>query len=327
MESVDQQALANIFFPYAIDEINKAKKKQSKFVHYTSASVAISILDRKEVWLRNARLMNDFSEIRYGQTCLQRCWQDNAIRDRLKNALDQVDGDLFNKVTNFLNNMNEQLAEKTYIMSLSRHGVDEDKHGRLSMWRAYGGDTSVALVFDQAALLSESLAIPVFSSPVLYADLDRFKAKFQSFVGGIEENVSLLKAIEPQRVLDLTCLALTFAVQSTKHPGFKEEQEWRLIHHPLISQIYFDGLVPEGRVKFDLKEVGGVPQKVCLLPLKNYPEQGFFGAEIPQLIDKIIIGPTHHPQTIREAMIERLEACGVSEAEQVVIVSEIPLRR
>lgn len=46
-----------------------------KFAHYTSAQVATDIIkapgEDRCLWLRNAMLMNDFSEIEYGQQLLR----------------------------------------------------------------------------------------------------------------------------------------------------------------------------------------------------------------------------------------------------------------
>ena len=43
-----------------------------RLVHYTSAQAGFLIIKNREVWLRNALLMNDFSEIAYGIECLAR---------------------------------------------------------------------------------------------------------------------------------------------------------------------------------------------------------------------------------------------------------------
>ena len=39
-------------------------------VGYTSADVAMSIIQNKQVWTRNTTVMNDFKEIEYGESCL-----------------------------------------------------------------------------------------------------------------------------------------------------------------------------------------------------------------------------------------------------------------
>jgi hypothetical protein len=66
---------------------------------------------------------------------------------------------------------------------------------------------------------------------------------------------------------------------------------------------------------------------VYKIPLRNVPEEGFVGAEIPELIDRIIIGPTQFPYAIADAFHQVLEQVGVKGAGNRIIVSDIPLRR
>src|SRR5207248_3669140 len=57
----------------------------------------------------------------------------------------------------------------TYISSLSEHQDDEDQHGRLSMWRAFGGSAArVGIVLNIPSSLEGSLALSVILSPVAY---------------------------------------------------------------------------------------------------------------------------------------------------------------
>jgi hypothetical protein len=48
--------------------------------------------------------------------------------------------------------------------------------------------------------------------------------------------------------------------------------------------------------------------------------------EIPQLIDRVIIGPTLYPYAISEAFDRLLDKAGVANAAQRIFVSDIPLR-
>jgi len=69
-----------------------------------------------------------------------------------------------------------------------------------------------------------------------------------------------------------------------------------------------------------------MPQPIYKIPLRNIPEEGFVGAEIPELIDRIIIGPTQYPSAAREAFEYLLEQAGVHDSADRVIVSDLPLR-
>ncbi|WP_320290787.1 hypothetical protein [Mesorhizobium album] len=63
------------------------------------------------------------------------------------------------------------------------------------------------------------------------------------------------------------------------------------------------------------------------IPLADVPEEGLTGITVPELVDRVIIGPTNFPFEMREAIVELLAAKGVEDAESQVIVSDIPLRQ
>lgn len=123
------------------------------------------------------------------------------------------------------------------MISVSEHGsddVDEDRYGRLSMWRAYGGATNIAFVFNSAPFLRPSNALNAFTSPVLYKDIEGFKLDFLELVESLETAEDLLAALPPGELHGRVAEAFHNAVLSTKHPGFKEEREWRVIHSPTL---------------------------------------------------------------------------------------------
>ena len=105
---------------------------------------------------------------------------------------------------------------------------------------------------------------------------------------------------------------------ATKHPGFEEEQEWRLFYRPTERQS--PGMTEETVV------LGGVPQKIYKLRLADEPEKGLHGADIPSLLDRIIIGPTEFPYVSYRAFVDVLSGVGVKDAATKVVLSDIPLR-
>lgn len=130
------EKLQSLFFPHAIERMNFVKNRGIKFAHYTSAYAAMQILGSGELWLRNAALMNDFSEIQHGRKCFLAAWNDNRLKDRLKTLLDGIDENLVSYVAKTLDDTRHDRVTKTYMMSISEHGnggTDEDKYGRLSM--------------------------------------------------------------------------------------------------------------------------------------------------------------------------------------------------
>lgn len=187
------------------------------------------------------------------------------------------------------------------------------------MWRAYGGDTNVAFVFNNAPFVSESTALNAFTSPVLYEDVPGFKVEFLSMVEGLEREKSFLKSLPPSTICDSLKTAFHFAVLSTKHPGFAEEREWRVIYSPTIY--------PSDKIELSIETIQGVPQKVYKLPLKNYPAEGFVGATLRELLVEIIIGPTDNPWPIYEALCTMLERHDIEDPWSKVRISDIPLRK
>lgn len=315
---------ASVFRPYAYHRQQQALLAGTRFVHYTSALVGLDILRKKEVWLRNSQVMNDFSEVHHGERCLEAVWSDDALSERLRQVLDNVQAGLLDRVRESYASWVQVRERETFLISMSEHGdlasaIDEDRYGRLSMWRAYGGDANVALVLNNSAFLSPSDALPAYTSPVLYAEPDAFMRRFRDFVASLENNMAYLEELGADAVLSSVFYAFHDAALSTKHPGFAEEREWRIIYSPF--------LFGSDRSHAEVETVAGVPQKVFKLPLRDYPEEGLRGAEPLSLIDRIIIGPSKFPQSIREAYILELQSLGDPQPERRIVVSEIPIRR
>jgi hypothetical protein len=321
----DEMDIEAILFPYATRRRKNVQHSNIRFVHYTSAEAGISILENRCVWLRDYRLMNDFSEIQHGLDCIKNYLYEHELGKRLKLALEQCEPSLPDYVDMIVENLAEHQINSTYMISISEHGnigpdeTDEDLYGRLSMWRAYGGNTNIAFVFKNKVFVEESQAIGAYTSPILYRDIGGFQTEFSELVGAIENNIEILKNIELNLMRAYLLSVFHFAVISTKHPGFSEEREWRVIHSPTIwpSEI----LKPVYRV------VNGIPQRIYEIPLRNIPERNFMGASIKDLIDKIIIGPTLYAKTIAESFIEKLKKEGIDDASKRVVVTDVPLRR
>jgi hypothetical protein len=72
--------------------------------------------------------------------------------------------------------------------------------------------------------------------------------------------------------------------------------------------------------------LGGVPQVVYALPLRDDPDNGLFGADIPSLLDRIIVGPTNYPYVTMRAFQSVLEDLDVEDFKKKVVASDIPLR-
>ena len=318
LSPADQDRITHIFFPFTEQKKLDVKSAGCRFVYYTTADTATSILRNKQIWMRNTAAMKDYLEVEHGFDCLNAVCKTEP-GNSFNAALNACFPGLADEVRDFFNGWLPSIRRDTYITCLSEHLPEEDQHGRLSMWRAYGGQTGVALVLNGAVMFSNSGALNVFSSPVAYLNPDAFAAQFEQVVKSMKCEVDYVKSLGCEVVKQIVFNMLRFAVLCTKHPGFHEEREWRVVASPIMH--------PTPHATFAVEVIHGTPQTVLKLDLQNHPEKGLVGLAIPELLDRIIIGPCEFPQIITGAFLRLLEEAGVPEPGKKIIVSDIPLRQ
>ena len=295
-----------------------------KLVHYTSAQAAFSILtggndEARCLWLRNATEMNDFSEVAYGQQMLINALRDIELQNSFIAACREVDPEI-ESVFNLMGQEFETVKWNTYLLSLSRHTGLELEIGLLSMWRAYGGSANVCLVLNSEAFTNDQDAYTVAIAPVDYSGVIGVRRELERIRDAMIMHRDDLKQINPSVVTYNLKYALDMMLLATKHPGFKEEEEWRVIYRPPNPQ-------QEPDVPSKVVCINGIVQTVYYLPMKDIPEKGLKNANLNDLLYRIIIGPTPNPVVVRDAFIQLLRKEGIEDADQRVLVSGIPLRR
>jgi hypothetical protein len=319
--AVNEQ-LTQIFFPYGNERKRLAAEKKTRFVHYSSAEAAVKLITNREVWMRKSRCMNDFSEIEYGMHCLRNAFV-SPEGNNLRITLDALFPGLVNEVAQAFDGWRPSIVENTYITCLSEHYPKEDLLGRLSMWRAYGGSTGVALVLAPTPFLVESHALRAYTSPIGYFTPPEFHLRFAEVVSRIAAEQSFLRGVGREVVRNNLFNMFLYAAICTKHPGFHEELEWRVTHNP--------NLHPSPHLTRSIETIHGVPQPVYKIPLRNIPAtvptERLDGIEIPQFVERVIIGPTQYPTAVSEAIAEKLEQAGIVDAWKRVVISGIPLRQ
>lgn len=310
-------ALAVAFFPEAFRRIKEMRRTGGKFVYYTSAPTAVDVLRNKEMWMRTTMAMNDYDEVEHGSRLMLSCLADHG--QDFVSALNACHNGLGAAVIEQYRNWLPGMKRDTFITCVSEHLPSEDQHGRLSMWRAYADNTNgVALVLNGAALLSEAGAIACDVSPVEYYTPEQFTAHFLKVVQNIKDNRELLASVPDMDVFARAFHALRAGTLCTKHPGFHEEREWRIFTSPIMGGT--EGL------KTDVKVVRGTPQLIMKIPLVDMPDKDFHDLAIPNLIDKLIIGPTELPDVMYRAFATLLEQHGITDHAGRIKVSGIPLR-
>lgn len=80
------------------------------------------------------------------------------------------------------------------------------------------------------------------------------------------------------------------------------------------------------RIPTRIMSLHGVPQRVYAIPFKDYPDEGFIGATVPDLIDRILIGPSTDAHMIAQAFVSELQRLNVPDAHLKVTVTGVPLR-
>lgn len=216
--------------------------------------------------------------------------------------------------------MGAALQHNTFLTCVSEHlGAtdDEDNLGRLSMWRAYGGENGVALILNPGFLNNSDMG-NVHTSPVCYTTQAGFCEEVREVTRNVATEAEALRALG-DGLADNLFQILRFALLCTKHPGFREEREWRVIYTPHLGRSPYINEVTE--------VVRGVPQIVQKIQLANVPEAGVNGIAPADLIEAVLIGPTQFPMTLTETFFKAFVDLGVDDPTPRIRHSNIPLRR
>jgi len=274
----------------------------------------MSILENEEIWLRNSTVMNDFSEISYGFQLLEDGLQSGSGLEFQK-ELNRIFPDILGDVAQVIARWELDIRRNTFLSSISLHDASEDQNGRLSMWRAYG---NTALVVNSTPFTAVTDDLGAYSMPVEYLNSEEFKEKLQKIAQNIQANRHELTSLGREAVLEFVYNMVKTVAIGTKHPGFAEEKEWRIFFSP--------GQQVHGPIKRKTVTIEGVPQLIYRIPLKNSPQEGLFGADIPSFIERIIVGPTEYQVVSCQAFEEVLNRKGIGNASERIVCSNIPLR-
>ena len=311
----ETERFLRIFCPGEAERLD-AIRSDGRLVYYTRADTAKAIIENREIWFRNAALMSDFSEISYGLKLLT-----GAVSGPAGEHFGRTANGLFPDATGSAGELLKSLIPdwhlETYLSCWSLHHPSEDQSGRLSMWRAYG-DVAVVLRNRAFGAIGEESGIQ--SLPVNYFSLSDCQAQLEQIAANIRSHAASIRSGGREKFeRNLADLAFLYAIR-TKHPGFAEEDEWRVWFRPA------DKPDRTAVLKEKVVVIDGIPQRIWTLPLKDAPRRGLHGADIAGLLDRIIIGPTAYPYVSATAFVKLLEGAGVRDAGDRVVVSEIPLR-
>ena len=302
------------------DNRERLKKNPPLLAHYTSIEVLEKIIRDEEIWLSNPLYMNDLEEVRFGLIEGQNLFLTSQLVSLAAGTAQRTER-LRDAFTHYYQMFDSEGALDIYVFCLCEH-ARENNDGMLSMWRGYGGHgNGAALIFETAAL-PDPPAAPLYISRVRYGSrddrltfLNQLLTEWSAIVRGLALADDALYLAAYAFFIILKIFALT-----TKHDGFLEEMEWRVIYVPENDP---NNLLQD-RLSYSIGAQGVEPK----LKFKIEAVKGFSETELQltDLLVRIILGPTvsSHPSVL--ATRRMLRSIGKSQYSDRVVASCIPLR-
>ncbi|WP_106795432.1 DUF2971 domain-containing protein [Rhizobium sp. H4] len=314
-------ALYGLFSSDDVHKRTELVKGQKKLIHYCSADTALKIIKNREIWLRNVRVMNDYMEVNHGFNLIGKSLQppvDTAIEtgmNEVKKALNAIHPGLADEAFSRFQHWSPLIQHETYVTCLSEHLLDENEDGRLSMWRNYSsGQAGVGIVINTSIFARTDDELGVYSSPVTYLSDQGLENSLMQLAQGIRAQAVFLSTVPREALIGHYFLLLRTIAHCSKHPGFKEEREWRIFHTLGLDELKI--------LKMTSESLGGIPQRILKLPLDGSVE----GLSVADLVEKVLIGPSQYQNVIGMALADELDRAGKKDAYQSIRYSPIPLR-
>jgi hypothetical protein len=310
------EQISRVLSPIAWRKRDKIDAAGGRFAHYTTAAAALSIIKSKSIWMRNATCMADYSEVQHGFKKLNA----QAGFKLLTDILDQELAGAGKEALNLFNQWWGDTQLETYIASISEHDAHEDTHGRLSMWRAFGGGQigRVAFVLKIPSSPPVGALLNLWVSPVEYFSDDELANELRALSSNVQAKIDVLKQAPRPMLIGAVFAMLVAGIVCLKHEGFLEEREWRIVHNPKRASTPL--------MRSDVEIMNGIPQLVFKIPIGGGPPNELDALRLENLLDRIIIGPTPYPWAMYQAFVTALTDAGVPDAGSKVFVSGIPIR-
>ena len=311
---MSSENLNEIFFSHHNLQHKRVEDDGVNFVHYTNAETAYKIIKNQEIWLRKIVVMNDYREFEHGKDELIRLIDNSDEGKSLKKILDSISPHIFMNAYSKFKEWSFFIKDDFYISCFSEYGKAEENFGKLSMWRAYGGQAGVAIILKQDFFKNPHEGLEF--SYVAYLGENQLKQQISNLSDSISAKSDGLKNVDSKILENYLLNVFRFTALCNKHKGFEEEKEWRLIATAT--------LLPEGKLTTqEIVTIQGTPQNIVKINLQN---ANFGNLKFKDMIDKIIIGPSQHPFEIYKSIVSALKYIGAEEPEKIVNISDIPLR-
>ena len=296
--------------------------------HYTAADGLLGMLQSHQIWATNVRFMNDRSELDYGINLVGRVFEE----DQFVSKLPQQDRPAFAKKKAAIRSMLDDVEKRTTHFAISFC----EKANLLSQWRGYGQSGSGFALGLQTNRLREFIAEPrpnvrpeefvaVILRRVIY-DKHAQEHFVRSWIRAIAKSIRFDRRVKlptqtqfPYTVLDTVLNRLLYeCLVCFKHPGFHEEEEWRLIQQGRVGDkdvTRVDFRTRSGRI------VSYTPLTFRSTAEKRQPKRGDVNA-LP--VVAITYGPTLDPGGSERALRAFLASRGYDADRIVIRPSGIP---
>ena len=303
--------------------------------HYTSLQALEGILETNTLWATHAEHLNDSSEMqllwpKLTSQCadyLQTAFEASTGRDPEKREtakrlggpakIASQDGTtIVNVMQSLLFGDESRLGIGIpFVTSFTAHKEEYYRQdGMLSQWRGYGGDQSIAIVFD-AARLKELLFVEKgryeylscsIEDAVYYNEESNLEVHFPELIDALKKfSDDVVDGFsddkKAQENLKLLALSLLPAVGRLKHQAFREESERRAIvgvchesHAENLSQ-FEDQQKPFKVIHHRSSPCGSIPY------IRLFED---IDEELP--ISRVLVGPSRNQSANSEAVRELL---------------------
>jgi hypothetical protein len=274
------------------------------------------ILNSDSIWASGAQHMNDWMEVVYGYDLMMGTLRKVVGADDLPPRSQQVFAEVLRAM---------ELPDSPFVDAY--FAAFCEKGNLLSQWRAYAGTQGFAVEVDplvvdgELTLTTKAPARNLRLAKVEY-DPERQKRGFREVLDELIETIESQCGSSDQllgTLSEFVRVVLSSWAATVKHPGFEEEQEWRVVFQPMITaeEKYHSTEAFVIRV-----EDYALVTHVELIPAKVLPSHGKNGPKLP--IKSITCGPNVSMRSTMRALEILLRNNGYEGVK--ILKSEIPAR-
>jgi hypothetical protein len=292
--------------------------------HYTSLDVLEKIVQNEELWFSNPLFMNDHEEVLF---VLNRGISIIRNLHNNKKFIEAVRGDencrkIVRYFNSYVSDFENRYLFDVYIFCLSEYDIDRQPDGRLSMWRGYGADGHGAALVFKTDFITVSPESPFLIGKVQYATAEERNQWIENTISECAEvatRYDATKDVIRELSYHMFYLLLLYSLTS-KHPGFAEEQEWRVVYLPDRDS---NGLFSDQKTY--LRRGNRIEPKLKFA-IKPLPIESEAAWSFDSILYRIVLGPSHASLLALNSAQRMLQALGRPKFAQKVWVSEIPYR-